>query len=147
MTTPQLAPAEIVDILVRPGPIPPGPLAIFAALYEAGDAGMAEDSLIDTARWGDRKAFLTVLRNFSKRVAAKSAMGAEGHRALIDERMVDGVKRYFLRKEVRDVIEAESEIAQIFGMTVKEILATRNPDDPEGDKSRWPRLRTRKKRP
>jgi hypothetical protein len=142
MITSRLEQSEIVDILVRRGPIPPGPLAIFAALYKAGDAGITEDALIDTVRWGDRNAFFTVLRGISRRVAAKSSMGARGHHALIAERVVGGVKRYFLPGDVRDAIEADPAIKRIMELSVKEILATRNPDDPQGDKSRWPRLRS-----
>ena len=69
METPRLTASEIESIMVRRGPNPPGPLAIYAALYQAGESGVTEDALIDRARWGDRQSFAMVLRGISRRVA------------------------------------------------------------------------------
>jgi hypothetical protein len=139
METPRLDSAMIHGILVRRGPNPPGPLATYAALYQAGEVGLPEAVLIDRVRWGDRRSFRQVLHNVSRRVKRITGRQSSGYEVLLVERH-DGGKQLALRPEVREVIEADAKLQQFLMLPVEEILAMRNPDNPEGDKSKWPRL-------
>ncbi len=126
--------------MVRRGPNPPGPLAIYAALYQAGEAGTLEDALIDRVRWGDRQSFAMVLRGISRRVASVTGRRFTDYRALFVESRATGGKRLALRSEVRKAIDADASMRRILTLPVEDILATRNPADPQGDQRNWPRL-------
>ena len=139
MDTPRLTALEVQSIMVRRGPNPPGPLAIYAALFQAGEVGVAEQALIDRARWGDRRSFAKVLQGISRRVASVTGRRFTDYQALIVERH-DGGRRLALRREVLDAIEADSGMRRILMLPVEEILATRNPADPQRDQTKWPRL-------
>ena len=140
METPRLTSSEIHSIMVRRGPNPPGPLAIYAALFQAGGSGVIDNDLIERTRWGDRKSFAMVLRGISRRVATVTNRRLSDYRALIVERHSAGGTRLALRSEVLEAIEAEPGMRRILKLPVEEILATRNPDNPQQDQSKWPRL-------
>jgi hypothetical protein len=125
--------------LVRDDRLPPGPCAIFAALYQAGPEGVPEDDLIRRARWGDATSFHRVLQGTSRRIRNRTA-GTLGYEALIAKRSMGVRLHWSLTPEARAAIDDVPALRRVLEMPVADILATRNPDDPQRDKSRWLRL-------
>ena len=132
--------SEVVGVMLRRGPIPPGPLAIYAALYQAGQEGVDEEALIERVRWGDRKSFAMVLRGISRRVAKVTEHRFKDYRALIVERHVGGRQRLVLAPAVFAAAAEDAKLHRVLMLPVDEILSTRNPNDPQGDKRRWLRV-------
>lgn len=126
--------------MLRRGPNPPGPLAIYAALYQAGEEGVDEGALIDRVRWGDRKSFALVLRGISRRVAKITERRFKDYSAVIVERHVGGRQRLVLAPAVFAAAAEDASLHRILMLPVEEILSTRNPNDPQGDKGRWLRV-------
>ena len=81
-----------------------------------------------------------VLRGVSRRVATVTGRRFSEYAALIVERPGVGGKRLALRPEVLEAIAADPNMHRIMMLPVEEILATRNPADPQRDQSKWPRL-------
>jgi hypothetical protein len=132
---------EAVDAaLVRKDRLPPGPLAIFAALYHAGADGIPEDELVHRVRWDDALSFQRVLQGVTKRIRERATLGATVYRAHIRTRTVGSRLHYLLAPEARAAIDDVDQLRRILQMPVADILATRNPADPQGDKSKWLRL-------
>ena len=101
---------------------------------------MVEGALIERTRWGDSKSFSMVLRGISRRIATVTERRFSDHGALIVERHGAGGKRLTLRPEMLEAIDAEPSMRRIMMLPVEEILATRNPAEPQKDQSKWPRL-------
>ena len=136
--------SEILNVLVRKGPYPPGPLAIYAALYQSDHGGVPLRELVDRVRWGDEASFRKVLQGISRRVGSRTPRVVGGYRALLAERFERGTTYIALRPEARDAINASPELDTFLRTPVVDILATRNPANPQGDKSRWLRLTLRR---
>lgn len=126
--------------LVRDDRLPPGPYAIFAALHQAGDEGVREDDLINRVRWGDARSFHAVLREVTRRIRNRTTIGALGYEALIATRLVGSRLHYCLLPDARTVIDEIASLRSVLQLPVTDILATRNPENPQGDKSKWLRL-------
>lgn len=144
MATTSSSIADILAILIRRGKrLAPGPLAIYNVLYQAGDRGVSERALVDRVRDGNLDSFQKVLRGISRRVKETRSVdvGRDDYRALLGERLEGADTVYFLRPEVREAMQAEPEYRRLMEMPVATILAMRNPDDPQRDQSRWPRIR------
>lgn len=115
-------------------PLPPGPITLFKALYEAGQQSISRETLITEMRWNNKKSFDGLLKlSISGKRLAKIPELAQLKQAnpklklisfILDEGYFHGKQLYYsMCRELYELIKADTELQALMNFSFNEIHA------------------------